>query len=192
MMSLFRLARNNIQNFAAQRLKQFIWIAMSTMLSFFIISIQSNEVIIKKLQHIPLFVEFFNYVSILLFLVCSFAIYQMIKGFLKTRRQEFQSYEANNMKKSQIVCLLCQEQLLIFGGALFFGLVHGMLFLRLFIVIFMKVAGIRGVSGALITIYALLVTTLLIMILIVLSMWQCYQFVYDLKKESVYKTEEKA
>ncbi|MEH7460305.1 FtsX-like permease family protein [Bacillus sp. JJ1127] len=187
-MSIFRLARNNIQNFAAQRLKQFIWIAMSTMLSFFIISIQSNEVIIKKLQHVPLF----YYVSILLFFVCGFVTYQMIKGFLKTRRQEFQSYEAINMKKRQIVCLLCQEQLLIFGGALFFGLIHGMLFLRLFIAIFMKVLGIRGVSGTLITIYALLVTTLLIMILIVLSMWQCYQFVYDLKKESVYKTEEKA
>ncbi|HEK9102032.1 ABC transporter permease [Bacillus pfraonensis] len=191
-MSLFRLARKNIQNYAAQRLKQFIWIATSTTICFFIVSIQSNEMIVEKLQHIPLFVALFYYVSIFLLFVCSFITYKMINSFLKTRKREFQLYEGSDMKKRTMVCLLWQEQLVIFGGAGFFGLIHGMLFLKLCTIIFMKIARIYGGCSAPITISSLLVTTLFIIILIVLSMWQCYQYIQGLKKKSSHKTEKKA
>ncbi|EJP91723.1 hypothetical protein IC1_01335 [Bacillus cereus VD022] len=47
-MSLCRLARKNIRTFATKRMKQFIWIAMSTMILFFMISLQFNEGAILK------------------------------------------------------------------------------------------------------------------------------------------------
>ncbi|KEK23171.1 FtsX-like permease family protein [Bacillus gaemokensis] len=191
-MSLFRLVRKNIQNYAAQRLKQFIWIATSTMLSFFIISVQSDEVVREKIQYMPFFVEFLYYVFILLFFVCGFVTYQVTKVFLKTRKKEFQSYETVGMEKRRVVCLLCQEQVLLFGGALFLGLIHGMLFLKLFAVIFIKVTGVHGISSVSITIYALSVTALLSIVFILVSMWQCYRFIYGLKGGELYKTEEKA
>ncbi|MDM5189315.1 FtsX-like permease family protein [Bacillus sp. DX4.1] len=191
-MSLSRLAQKNIQNYAAQRLKQFICIATSTMLYFFIISVQSNEAVIEKIKHIPLLIVPLYYGSILLFFVCCFVTYQMTKGFLKQRRQECHSYETVGMKKRKIICLLCQEQLLLWGGALLFGLIHGMLFLKLFTVIFIKLTGYHGISSAPITIYALSVTTLFVSVLIVLSMWQCYRFVQNSQYGQSYKVEEKA
>ncbi|HCF56119.1 MAG TPA: ABC transporter permease, partial [Bacillus sp. (in: Bacteria)] len=47
-MSLCRLARKNIRTFATKRMKQFMWIAMSTMILFFMISLQFNEGAILK------------------------------------------------------------------------------------------------------------------------------------------------
>ena len=70
---------------------------------------------------------------------------------LHVRREEFTSYVAENMKRKEVLCLLFQEQLFIYGAAFVFGLINGMLFLKLFTVIFMKIAGIQGVNSAPIT-----------------------------------------
>ena len=37
------VSEKNIRTFATKRMKQFMWIAMSTMVLFFMISIQFNE-----------------------------------------------------------------------------------------------------------------------------------------------------
>ncbi len=191
-MSLFRLAKKNIQNYAAQRLKQFIWIAMSTMLYFFIISIRSNEAVIEKIQHIPFLLATLYYGEVLLFFVCTAVAYQMTKRFLKNRKQELLLYETAGMKKRKIFCLLCQEQFLIYGGAILFGFIHGMLFLKLFTVIFIKLIGVHGINSVPITLYALSITTMLVVIIILLSIWQCYKFIQEFKHEQLYKVEEKA
>lgn len=191
-MSLFRLARKNIQNYAAQRLKQFIWIAMSTMLYFFIISVRSNEAVIEKIQHRPFLLATLYYGEVLLFFVCTAVTYQMTKRFLKNRKQELLLYEIAGMKKRTIFCLLSQEQVLIYGGAILFGLIHGMLFLKLFTAIFIKLTGVHGINSIPITSYALSVVTMLVSIIILLSMWQCYKFIRKFPCEQVYKMERKA
>ncbi|MEN1934169.1 ABC transporter permease [Paenibacillus sp. 102] len=191
-MSLFRLARKNIHNYAAQRLNQFIWIAMSTMLCFFIISVRSNEAVIEKMQHTPFLLAPLYYGGILLFFVCTAVTYQMTKRFLKNRKQELLLYETIGMKKRKIFCLFCQEQLLICGGAVLFGFIHGMLFLKLFTVIFIKLTGVHGINSVPITLYALSVTTMLVSIIILLSIWQCYKFIKKFQCEQLYKIEKKA
>ncbi|WP_410983314.1 ABC transporter permease [Bacillus cereus] len=191
-MSLFRLARKNIQNYAAQRLKQFIWIALSTMLGFFIISIRSDEAVIEKMQHTPFLLVPLYYGGLLLFFVCTAVTYKMTNRFLKNRKQELLLYETTGMQKRKIFWLFCQEQLLICGGAVLFGLIHGMLFLKLFTVIFIKLIGAHGISSVPITLYAVSVTIVLIGIIIVLSIWQCYKFIQEFKCEQLYKIEKKA
>ncbi|PEY32990.1 ABC transporter permease [Bacillus cereus] len=188
-MSLFRLARKNIQNYAAQRLKQFIWIAMSTMLYFFIISIRSNEEVIEKIQHISFLFVLLYYGGILLFFVCTLVTYQMTKKFLKSREQELLLYETAGIQKRKVFWLFCQEQLLICGGAILFGLIHGMLFLKLFTVIFIKLTGVHGINSVPITLYTLVVVTMLVSIIILLSIWQCYKFIRKFPCEQVYKIE---
>ncbi|MGW8449622.1 ABC transporter permease, partial [Bacillus wiedmannii] len=54
-MSLCQLVRKNIRTFAAKRMKQFMWVAMSTMILFFMISLQFNEVIVGELGTTLLF-----------------------------------------------------------------------------------------------------------------------------------------
>ncbi|KFN03584.1 ABC transporter permease [Bacillus clarus] len=191
-MFLFRLARKNIQNFAVQRLKQFIWVAMSTVVCFFITSVQLNEVVIGKLQHMWLLVEFINYGSIILILICVVVTYKITDSLLQKRKKEFEWYEVTNLHKKQMICLLCQEQLLIYGGALLFGLIHGMLFLKLFTIIVMKAVGIQGVNSAPITTYAITISVFMMITVIGLSMWQCCRFIQGIKGESSYKTKKKA
>ncbi|WP_459500079.1 ABC transporter permease [Bacillus sp. C1] len=191
-MSLFRLAKKNIQNDAAQRLKQFIWIAMSTMLYFFIISVRSNEAVIEKIQHKPFVLVTLYYGEVLLFFICTAVTYKMTKRFLKHREQELLLYKTAGMKKRKIFCLLCQEQLLISGGAILFGFIHGMLFLKLFTVMFIKLMGVHGINSVPITLYAVVVTTVVIVIIILLSVWQCYKIIQQFKYEQLYKVEEKA
>ena len=61
-----------------------------------------------------------------------------------------------------------------------FGLVNGMLFLKLFTIIFMKIAGIQGVNSAPITIYAIVVVSIIMIVIVLLSMMQCFRFVQSL------------
>ncbi|ETT79131.1 FtsX-like permease family protein [Bacillus mycoides] len=191
-MSLFRLARKNIQTFAAQRLKQFMWIAMNTMLCFFMISFRFNEVVISKAEYTPIFVKWFYAMFLFIVFVCIFITYKMTASLLQRRKEEFTSNEVMHMTGKEMLCLLCQEQLLTYGGAFVFGLIHGMLFLKLFIIIFMKAVGIQGITNAPITMYALVITAVVMITVIIISMWQCCRFTQRLKGEKSYETRRKA
>ncbi|PFL17495.1 ABC transporter permease [Bacillus cereus] len=191
-MSLFRLARKNIKTFAARRLKQFIWIAMNTMICFFMISFRFNEAVISKAEYTPIFVKWFYAIFLFVVFVCMFITYKMTGSLLQSRGEEFRSYEVVNMKRKEMLCLLCQEQLLTYGGAFVFGLIHGMLFLKLFIIIFMKVVGIQGITNAPITAYAIMVTAVVMITVIIISIWQCCRFIQRLKDEKSHETRRKA
>ncbi|PRT13371.1 ABC transporter permease [Bacillus thuringiensis] len=191
-MSLCRLARKNIRTFATKRMKQFIWIAMSTMILFFMISLQFNEGAIWKVGDTFVFQMYFYTLFIVLIFICIFTTYQMMYSLLHVRREEFTSYVAENMKRKEVLCLLFQEQLFIYGAAFVFGLINGMLFLKLFTVIFMKIAGIQGVNSAPITIYAVVIISIIMMAVVLISMMQCYRFVRSLKDENLLWFKERA
>ncbi|MED0978611.1 FtsX-like permease family protein [Bacillus paramycoides] len=190
-MSLFRLAKKNIQTFATKRLKQFMWISMNTMICFFMISFRFNEVVVSKAGYTPIFVNWFYVLFLFVVFVCTFITYKMTASLLQVRREEFKSYEVVNMTRKEMFCLLCQEQLLTYGGAFVFGLIHGMLFLKLFTIIFMKAVGIQGVTNAPITMYAIVVTAVVMIIVIIISMWQCCRFTQRLKGEKSHETRRK-
>ncbi|AND09004.1 TPA: FtsX-like permease family protein [Bacillus cereus] len=191
-MSLCRLARKNIRTFATKRMKQFIWIAMSTMILFFMISLQFNEGAIWKVGDTFVFQMYFYTLFIVLILICIFTTYQMMYSLLHVRREEFTSYVAENMKRKEVLCLLFQEQLFIYGAAFVFGLINGMLFLKLFTVIFMKIAGIQGVNSAPITIYAIVVVSIIMIVILLLSMVQCFRFVQSLQDKNSLHFKKKA
>ncbi|MED3540376.1 FtsX-like permease family protein [Bacillus toyonensis] len=191
-MSLCRLARKNIRTFAVKRMKQFMWIAMCTAILFFMMSLQFNELATGKVGTTFLFQMCFYTLFIVLIFICIFITYKMTNSLLQVRREEFKSYVVGNMKKNEILCLLCQEQLFIYGAASVFGLVHGMLFLKLFTIIFMKIAGIQGINSAPITIYAIAVVSIIMMAVVVLSMMQCCRFVRSLKDGNLFQFEKKA
>ncbi|HDR4766207.1 TPA: FtsX-like permease family protein [Bacillus thuringiensis] len=191
-MSLCRLARKNIRTFATKRMKQFMWIAMSTMILFFMISLQFNEGAILKVGDAFVFQMYFYTLFIVLIFICIFTTYKMMYSLLHLRREEFTSYVAENMKRKEVLCVLCQEQLFIYGAAFVFGLINGMLFLKLFTVIFMKIAGIQGINSAPITIYAVVIISIIIMTVVLISMMQCYRFVRSLKGENSLRFKERA
>ncbi|HDR4536631.1 FtsX-like permease family protein [Bacillus thuringiensis] len=191
-MSLCRLARKNIRTFATKRMKQFMWIAMSTMILFFMISLQFNEGAILKVGDAFVFQMYFYTLFIVLIFICIFTTYKMMYSLLLVRREEFTSYVAENMKRKEVLCLLCQEQLFIYGAAFVFGLINGMLFLKLFTVIFMKIAGIQGVNSAPITIYAVVIISIIMMTVVLITMMQCYRFVRSLKDENSLRLKERA
>ncbi|MBK4742140.1 FtsX-like permease family protein [Bacillus cereus] len=191
-MSLCRLARKNIRTFATKRMKQFMWIAMSTMILFFMISLQFNEGAILKVGDAFVFQMYFYTLFIVLIFICIFTTYKMMYSLLHVRREEFISYVAENMKRKEVLCVLCQEQLFIYGAAFVFGLINGMLFLKLFTVIFMKVAGIQGINSAPITIYAVVIISIIMMTVVLISMMQCYRFVRNLKDENSLRFRERA
>ncbi len=62
-----------------------------------------------------------------------------------------------------------------------FGLVNGMLFLKLFTIIFIRIAGIQGINSAPITIYAIVVVSIIMIVILLLSMVQCFRFVQSLQ-----------
>ncbi|AHX19680.1 MULTISPECIES: hypothetical protein [Bacillus cereus group] len=191
-MSLCRLARKNIRTFATKRMKQFMWIAMSTMILFFMISLQFNEGAILKVGNAFVFQMYFYTLFIVLIFICIFTTYKMMYSLLHVRREEFTSYVAENIKRKEVLCVLCQEQLFIYGAAFVFGLINGMLFLKLFTVIFMKVAGIQGINSAPITIYAVVIISVIMMTVVLISMMQCYRFVRNLKDENSLRFKERA
>ncbi|WP_242270620.1 DUF2304 family protein [Bacillus cereus group sp. BfR-BA-01425] len=191
-MSLCRLARKNIRTFAAKRKKQFMWIAMSIMILFFMISLQFNEVVAGELGTTLLFQMCFYTLFIVVIFICTFITYKMTYSLLQARKEEIKSYVAENRKRNDVLCLLCQEQLFIYGAAFVFGLVNGMLFLKLFTIIFMKITGIQGINSAPITIYAIVVMSIIMIVILLLSMVQCIRFVQSLQDENSFQFKEKA
>ncbi|EJS70509.1 TPA: ABC transporter permease [Bacillus thuringiensis] len=183
-MSLCQLVRKNIRTFAAKRMKQFMWVAMSTMILFFMISLQFNEGAIGKLETTLLFQMSFYMLFIVFIFICIFTTYKITFSLLQVRKEEIKSYVAENRKRNDVLCLLCQEQLFIYGAAFVFGLVNGMLFLKLFTIIFMKIAGIQGINSAPITIYAIVVVSIIMIVIVLLSMMQCFRFVQSLQDEN--------
>jgi len=191
-MSLCRLARKNIRTFATKRMKQFMWIAMSIMILFFMISLQFNEGAILKVGDAFVFQMYFYTLFIVLIFICIFTTYKMIYSLLLVRREEFTSYVAENIKRKEVLCLLCQEQLFIYGAAFVFGLVNGMLFLKLFTIIFIRIAGIQGINSAPITIYAIVVVSIIMIVILLLSMVQCFRFVQSLQDKNSLHFKKKA
>jgi len=183
-MSLCQLVRKNIRTFAAKRMKHFMWVAMSTMILFFMISLQFNEGAIGKLETTLLFQMSFYMLFIVFIFICIFTTYKITFSLLQVRKEEIKSYVAENRKRNDVLCLLCQEQLFIYGAAFVFGLVNGMLFLKLFTIIFMKIAGIQGINSAPITIYAIVVVSIIMIVIVLLSMMQCFRFVQSLQDEN--------
>jgi ABC-type antimicrobial peptide transport system permease subunit len=191
-MSLCRLARKNIRTFATKRMKQFMWIAMSTMILFFMISLQFNEGAILKVGDAFVFQMYFYTLFIVLIFICIFTTYKMMYSLLLVRREEFTSYVAENIKRKEVLCLLCQEQLFLYGAAFVFGLVNGMLFLKLFTIIFIRIAGIQGINSAPITIYAIVVVSIIMIVILLLSMVQCFRFVQSLQDKNSLHFKKKA
>ncbi|WP_166695369.1 ABC transporter permease [Bacillus cereus] len=191
-MSLCRLARKNIRTFATKRMKQFMWIAMSIMILFFMISLQFNEGAILKVGDAFVFQMYFYTLFIVLIFICIFTTYKMMYSLLLVRREEFTSYVAENIKRKEVLCLLCQEQLFIYGAAFVFGLVNGMLFLKLFTIIFIRIAGIQGINSAPITIYAIVVVSIIMIVILLLSMAQCFRFVQSLQDKNSLHFKKKA
>ncbi|MDA1613841.1 ABC transporter permease [Bacillus sp. SI2] len=191
-MSLCRLARKNIRTFATKRMKQFMWIAMSTMVLFFMISLQFNEGAIGELETTLLFHMSFYTLFIVFIFICIFTTYKITFSLLQVRKEEIKSYVVENRKRNDVLCVLCQEQLFIYGAAFVFGLVNGMLFLKLFTIIFMKIAGIQGVNSAPITIYAIVVVSIIMIVIVLLSMMQCFRFVQSLHDKNSFHFKEKA
>ncbi|KXY28802.1 FtsX-like permease family protein [Bacillus sp. FSL K6-0067] len=187
-MSLCRLARKNIRTFATKRMKQFMWIAMSIMILFFMISLQFNEVVAGELGTTLLFQMCFYTLFIVVIFICTFITYKMTYSLLQVRKEEIKSYVAENRN---VLCVLCQEQLFIYGAAFVFGLVNGMLFLKLFTIIFIRIAGIQGINSAPITIYAIVVSIIMIVILL-LTMVQCFRFVQSLQDKNSLHFKKKA
>ena len=83
-MSLCRLARKNIRTFATKRMKQFMWIAMSTMILFFMISLQFNEGAILKVGDAFVFQMYFYTLFIVLIFICIFTTYKMMYFIFKS------------------------------------------------------------------------------------------------------------
>ncbi len=191
-MSLCRLARKNSRTFATKRMKQFMWIAMSIMILFFMISLQFNEGAILKVGDAFVFQMYFYTLFIVLIFICIFTTYKMMYSLLLVRREEFTSYVAENIKRKEVLCLLCQEQLFIYGAAFVFGLVNGMLFLKLFTIIFIRIAGIQGINSAPITIYAIVVVSIIMIVILLLSMVQCFRFVQSLQDKNSLHFKKKA
>ena len=64
------VSEKNIRTFATKRMKQFMWIAMSTMVLFFMISIQFNEGAIGELETTLLFHMCFYTLFMVFIFIC--------------------------------------------------------------------------------------------------------------------------
>ena len=56
----------------------------------------------------------------------------------------------------------------------------------------MKVAGIQGINSAPITIYAVVIISVIMMTVVLISMMQCYRFVRNLKDGNSLRFKERA
>lgn len=173
-MLLFQCAWENVKCHVGDFFHYFITLSFTVTFIFFYMSFQYHE----KFEHALSLSTSLRVGEMLLFVcLCISGLYIIITGF-KKRMVELKSYMLAGMSRKHIMIILLYEQLIVGGGAFILGLFHGMLFLRLFAAALVKVTGCQDMKSISITFEAVIHTTLLFTMFILLAMWRCYLFVF--------------
>lgn len=119
----------------------FLSLIFSVTLYFSFVTLQFNEEVLKQASSSPTASAGFKAASYLLYFIVLFFVLYANHLFIKRRSKEIGMYQLIGMTKGLIFRLIAIENIILFSGAVFIGIVAGLLSSRFFTMILMKVIG---------------------------------------------------
>lgn len=172
-MILFQYAWGNVKCHVREFFYCFLILSFTVTFIFFYMSVQYNEKIVDTIMVL----QFpFLYIWKVLLIVCLHVSVLYVKSiFFKQHIRSVITQQLIGKRRKQVMSIFIYEQLIVSGGALIFGLFHGMLFLKLFTSVLMKITSCKDIENISITAEAVIHTVLLFVILMLFSLWRCYR-----------------
>ncbi|CAM4365890.1 hypothetical protein BAMA_03565 [Bacillus manliponensis] len=167
-MIVFQCALENIRCHVRVFFYYFLWLAFIVTFLFFYTSVQYFETAKDGM---------FFFDKLLLALCLCISTLCMNAIFLKNRIKHIPRQDLCGRGLKQIRLIFFYEQIIVSSGALIIGLFHGVLFFKLFTVVFIKVTNNQSVGDVSLNIEAVFHTVLLFSVLIFFTLWCCNRFV---------------
>lgn len=190
-MTLFDLAKKNIQGNFRNYLVYFVSMVFSIVIYFTFVSLQYNERIQESILLSGTMNFLFMASSLLLLLFVAVFILYSNSFFTRNRKREVGLYSMLGLRKKTIGKMLFYENLLMGIMALVVGIIFGTLLSKLFAMILVKLMGSSAEIDFGISIGAIGQTVLVFMIIIVITSIQGYRLIYRFKLIELFHAEKK-
>lgn len=177
-MTLYSLAKRNIQKNIKEYLLYLYPMVFSIMIYFTFVSLQYNKQFIDSMTIYGKIEPALQAASILLFFFAAAFIWFSNAFFTRRRKKEVALYSLFGIEKQQIGKLLFYENIILGICALCIGLLLGVLLSKLFAMILIKLMGGAIVATLSISMKAVLQTILVFMIIIAFTSFHSYRLIY--------------
>lgn len=185
---VIRSMRKNIKHYYLY----FFALIFSAGLYFSFVTLQHNGAIVK-LTHSSMKAEAgFKVGSILLLIIVFFFVFYANQLFLKRRSKEIGLYQMIGIPKSTISYMLTIENIILWVGATFIGILIGFFFSRFFALIFLKVIDTKREVALDFSTDALLQTVLVFAVLLIVVLLQTMWVVHRTSLLDLFKATSKA
>lgn len=143
-MTLFSIASNNIKKNFKNYWSFFLSSTFSVFVLYLFMSIVNNELVKKQLGSMQKFIVLFSVASSLIAFFSAFFIWYSNSFFVKARKKEFATYMLLGMSKKQVAGLNIIENFIITALAFIAGIILGLMFNKLFIMLLLQCINVSG------------------------------------------------
>ncbi|WDH80498.1 FtsX-like permease family protein [Paenibacillus urinalis] len=189
-MTLFDLARKNIQGNFRSYFVYFFSMFVSTVIFYIFVSLQNSTEIIRSIESSESMKSIFFIASIVLILFVSVFILYSNQFFTRKRKQEVGLYALLGLPNQTIGKLLFYENLLIGTIVLVLAVMVGTLLSKLFSMMLARLLGVNVDISISISFPAVASTVIVFMIIILITSLQAYRLIYRFRLIELFRAEQ--
>jgi putative ABC transport system permease protein len=190
-MTLFNLAKKNIKGNFSNYLVYFVSLVFSIVIYYTFVSLQYSGKIQESILLSDTMSFMFLVSSVILILFVAIFILYSNSFFTRKRKKEVGLYSMLGLRKKTIGKMLFYENLIMGLIALVFGILLGTLLSKLFSMILIKLMGSTAEVDFGVSIYAIIQTVIVFMVIILFTSIQGYRLIYRFKLIELFHAEKK-
>ncbi|UYO03159.1 ABC transporter permease [Paenibacillus sp. PSB04] len=190
-MTLFDVAKKNIQGNVKNYLIYLLSMIFSVMIYYIFVSLQYSQAIAEGLQSSESLRAVLSQASVILILFTAIFVWGSNAFFTRKRKKEVGLYALLGMRRQTIARMLFYENLIMSLVALILGVFLGTLLSKLFTMILLKLLDNPVRAGFEIHIGAIGQVTLVFAALILITSMQGYRLIYKFKLVELFQAERK-
>ncbi|WP_028775443.1 FtsX-like permease family protein [Shimazuella kribbensis] len=188
-MTLFDIVKKNMKGNIQNYLLYFLSLIISVVIFYTFVSLQDTTEIQERAESFEIIHSIIIQASIILVLFVGIFIWYSNSFFTKRRKKEVGLYALLGIRKKTIGRMLFYENLILGFIALLIGILLGALFSRLFAMILLKLLDSPMDVGFHISVDAIVYTSIVFALIIILTSIQAYRLIYQFKLITLFQAE---
>ncbi|WP_075309598.1 ABC transporter permease [Bacillus wiedmannii] len=180
-MKPFSITQKNLQRNLKNYVLYFASMIFSIVIYFIFVSLQYNDYIVEQTNTAKGIADVFKASSVILIIFVAIFIWYSNSFFTKKRKKEIALYSLLGVPKRQIGAMLFYENLIIGIIALIIGMGIGALLSKMFSMLLLRVMELSTTISFSISLEAIIHTTLVFTIIILITSFHGYSIIYKFK-----------
>ncbi|WJE28158.1 ABC transporter permease [Bacillus cereus] len=180
-MTPFSITQKNLQRNLKNYVLYFASMIFSIVIYFIFVSLQYNDYIVEQTNTAKGIADVFKVSSVILIIFVAIFIWYSNSFFTKKRKKEIALYSLLGVPKRQIGAMLFYENFIIGIIALIIGMGIGALLSKVFSMLLLKVMQLSTVISFSVSLEAIIHTTLVFTVIILITSFHGYSIIYKFK-----------